>query len=126
MELSILLAKVIGFLILFMFLGFFMNDRNLKTYLSIWSSKRSVMLGGLFSLVVGLFMVLSHNDWSSRDFRLIITIFGWCALFKGIYLGLYPSEAVKRIEKIKVKDFQLYLFLYFVIAIYLLYSAFNI
>ena len=126
MELSILLAKVIGFTWLFLFLGFFMNDSNLKTYLSIWSNKRSIMLGGLFSLIVGLFMVLTHNDWISRDFRLVITIIGWCALFKGIYLGLYPSEAVKRIEKIKAKDLQVYLFLVLFIALYLLYSAYNI
>ena len=43
---------------------------------------------GIFALIIGLLVVLSHNVWEA-DYRVVITIIGWLALIKGIaYLTL--------------------------------------
>jgi 4-amino-4-deoxy-L-arabinose transferase-like glycosyltransferase len=51
-----------------------------------------IFLSGLISLGVGLALVLTHNVWT-RDWRLIITIFGWLAVIGGVLRIVTPQLA---------------------------------
>lgn len=48
-------------------------------------------LSGILALVMGLLIVVSHNVWTS-DWRVIITIFGWMAIFKGLVRLFIPEK----------------------------------
>ena len=74
-----------------------------------WRSKCSknaavVFVWGLFTLIVGLAIVLVHNNWV-KNWTVIITIFGWAGLIKGIWLIAFPDsvgEFFKFYEKGKI------------------------
>jgi uncharacterized membrane protein len=53
-----------------------------------------VFVTGLLTFVAGLATVIFHNIWVA-DWRVIITIFGWIMLIKGILLVLLPSAMIK-------------------------------
>ncbi|MGB8227109.1 MAG: hypothetical protein WCE45_09660 [Sedimentisphaerales bacterium] len=54
----------------------------------------AIYLGGLVALVIGCFLVTLHNNWT-RDWSVIITIFGWAALIKGMFLIVLPKVSIK-------------------------------
>jgi hypothetical protein len=45
---------------------------------------------GLMSLILGITSVLLHNIWE-LDWHVVITIFGWLALVKGIIVLAWPE-----------------------------------
>ena len=47
-------------------------------------------LGGITALVVGYLILAFHNTWI-KDLSVIITIFGWLALIKGILILIQPK-----------------------------------
>lgn len=53
-----------------------------------------VFFGGLFSLLIGFLIVLSHNLWVA-NWTVIITIFGWGGIIKGIWLIVFPNTVSK-------------------------------
>ena len=48
------------------------------------------LIGGLFCLPCALFLVLTHNDWSLSP-SIIVTLTGWLALGKSLFLLLWPQ-----------------------------------
>jgi uncharacterized protein YjeT (DUF2065 family) len=50
-------------------------------------------LGGITALVVGYLIIAFHNTWT-MDLSVIITIFGWLALIKGILILIRPKIMV--------------------------------
>ncbi|MCP4262318.1 MAG: hypothetical protein GY774_33175 [Planctomycetes bacterium] len=47
-------------------------------------------LGGVMALVFGYLIIAFHNTWT-MDLSVIITIFGWLALIKGILILIRPK-----------------------------------
>jgi uncharacterized protein YjeT (DUF2065 family) len=70
-------------------------------------------LGGAMALTVGYLILAFHNTWT-KDLSVIITIFGWLALIKGIVILIRPklmialskailkNESVLKIEAIVI------------------------
>jgi uncharacterized protein YjeT (DUF2065 family) len=54
----------------------------------------SMYLSGLAAMVIGYLLVTFHNIWPN-DWPVIITIFGWVALIKGLFLILLPTVSIK-------------------------------
>lgn len=124
MELSILLAKVIGIFLTVISLAFIINKKTIKILFEWISNEATLLITGFFSLFIGLFMVLSHNIWTS-DFRVIITIFGWGAVLKGFCRIFFPKKSLKIIKKFKKGNkLSFFIFFIFIIGIYLIYSGF--
>jgi hypothetical protein len=48
-----------------------------------------LILGGFMAIIFGLLILEYHNQWY-RDWRVVITLFGWIALFKGVVLIIFP------------------------------------
>lgn len=48
------------------------------------------MLGGMFALVFGLGVVLTHNIWSMEP-GVIVTALGWLSVLKGVALMIWPK-----------------------------------
>jgi len=56
------------------------------------------LFSGYIALVIGLVTIILHNVWVA-DWRVVITIFGWASLIKGIVRIGFP-EAVQRVVPI--------------------------
>ena len=46
---------------------------------------------GFFTLLVGMLLVANHNIWV-KDWSVIVTIFGWAAVIKGILFMAFPES----------------------------------
>lgn len=106
MENSILLARFIGPYIVVIGISLLLN---LKYYQSIMESffrnLALVYITGLITFVAGLAVVLFHNIWT-MDWRIIITLFGWNALIKGVVLVVFPGASAKMTDRF-VKNIKL-------------------
>ncbi|MBN2453881.1 MAG: hypothetical protein JXB40_06475 [Candidatus Omnitrophica bacterium] len=106
MENSIVIAKFMGPYIVLIGLGLLFNT---KVYMNVmddcFKNAALVYVMGLLTFVAGLAIVIFHNIWV-RDWRVLITLFGWIALIKGVWLVVLPDTAVKITKRFK-KDIKL-------------------
>ena len=92
METSIFLAKLFGITYLSIAAGMILSKNYYtKKFESIMNDASYFLLGGMMSLVAGISIIHVHNVWVS-DWTVMITIFGWLALIKGIALLVFPKS----------------------------------
>ena len=91
MELSYFLAQFFGLLLVIFGLASLLRPmlitvaiRDLRPY------SCAMLIAGLLGVVAGLLVILTHNVWE-MSWRVIITLFGWMALFKGIIYIAFPD-----------------------------------
>lgn len=51
-----------------------------------------IFLSGFLAIIFGVLIVTTHHYWEN-DWRMIISIFGWIALVKGVLLIIAPEQA---------------------------------
>jgi len=51
-----------------------------------------VLFSGMVATAAGLAIVLGHNVWTGGALAVVVTLFGWAALLKGVSLLLVPPE----------------------------------
>jgi hypothetical protein len=66
-----------------------------------------LFLSGFIALILGLLIVVSHNVWV-LDWRLLITLFGWFGVIKGIIRITFTEFSVKHGEKLLKNDSSYY------------------
>ena len=84
-------------------------------------------MGGVLSLILGLLIVGSHNVWMMPLNVLLITIFGWLALLKGMTFLLLPEDTVDKLMKAFDNKtwFVLAGVFYLIVGAYFTYTWFN-
>ncbi len=121
---SIFLAKFWGwFFILFFFL-FILYPKRIKQMFSFAKDDKFIIILSILGIIMGLLNILAHNLWV-KDWRIIITLFGWFSLIKGVSIFAFPGFANKWIEQIDFKWFQFFLFLMFIVGLILLNQAYQ-
>ena len=92
METSILISKIFGLAYLTFGFGFLFNkDYYRKGFIKLLDSFPFMFYSGCIALVCGILITHYHNFWVN-DWTIIITIIGWIALIKGIYLIVCPKS----------------------------------
>jgi uncharacterized membrane protein len=92
MQTSEFLAQLIGPLLLVMGIGMAVNADSYRTMAQEFLASRALIyIAGLLAFVPGLAIVLVHNVWAF-DWRLIITLLGWLAVFGGIFRLVAPAQ----------------------------------
>jgi len=87
--------QVLGITYLAVGIGIIINpDFYKKLVTDFTENPPAVYLGGLVALAIGFLLVTFHNIWS-KDWSVIITIFGWVALIKGLFLIVLPKVSIK-------------------------------
>lgn len=72
-------------------LGFLINRNYYKKELVKMLDEPGFMfLGGLMALLIGMLIIQYHNIWV-WDWIVIITLIGWLALLKGIFIFIFPT-----------------------------------
>jgi uncharacterized membrane protein HdeD (DUF308 family) len=51
-----------------------------------------MLFSGMVATAAGLAIVLGHNVWTGGALAVVVTLFGWAALLKGMSLLLVPPE----------------------------------
>ena len=95
MEISVFIAKIFGLCYLIVGVGLIINRQTFKQIVEDFC-KNTVLVfyGGILALVIGVVIVLTHNIWVA-NWTVIITIIGWAALIKGVWLIVFPNSVHK-------------------------------
>jgi uncharacterized protein YjeT (DUF2065 family) len=98
MEVSIFIAKLIGLIYLVIGLGLIFNPKYYhKMFNDLLNDAPLTYISGMLALVIGLLFVIFHNIWLG-SWVVVITVFGWLALVKGVLLLVFP-KAMKKFSK---------------------------
>lgn len=94
--LSVYLAKVIGLTMLVSALALLYRRPYFMRMVPRFVQRQELILvSGFVSLILGLAIVVAHNVWT-MDWRVLITIIGWCALIKGV-VRVFAADFTARI-----------------------------
>lgn len=100
METSILLARILGPVMAIIGAGVLINrDYLKKTVKDLIGSPALILFMGIFTMVLGLLMVLNHNIWTG-GWPIIVTVLSWIVFVKGALLVLFP-ESILQMKMIK-------------------------
>jgi len=119
MEASLFLAKFWGwYLIIFFFILSF-NPGRIKQIFDDLKDQKFAILTAFIAIIVGLLNILFHNIWEP-DWRIIITLIGWTALFEGLLLFTFPGRVTKFLDISNIKLIQAVYMLLFLVGLFLL------
>lgn len=94
MNMTMLFAKFFGiFLIIMALPQVFMVTEFRERINAMLSNPAHMMIAGVVSLMMGIFLVLLHNVWV-MDWTVLVTFFCWLTLFKGIMIIYFPSRTM--------------------------------
>lgn len=125
MDMSILLAKFWGWYLIVFFVILSFNPKRIKQIFNDLRDEKFLIIASFVAIIIGLINILLHNVWEA-NWKLIITLIGWIALFKGLALFTFPRQTVKRLNYINVKFVQVIYMLLFLLGVFLLNIAYNI
>jgi hypothetical protein len=101
---------------------------TLEIMKAIIQNRPLLFISGLMGMTAGLAIVLAHNVWSGGALPVIVTIFGWAALVKGMLLLVLSPEMEARVFIVGLGSEHYPLFyglLLLLIRIYLTYASFH-
>lgn len=88
---TLILAKLYGIYMFTVGIALFMNPERFKRwYQSLINDDSQILFGGLIAILVGAFTVSVHNIWVF-SWPVLITIFGWAGVAKGVGLMCFPN-----------------------------------
>lgn len=100
MDISMLLAKIVGLYGLVASVSALLNLKRIK-YLAndLLNNEALLYLSALLALSLGIVIINIHNV-IAYDYRLIITLFGWISFIQGVIFLLVPDLAYAIIRRI--------------------------
>lgn len=128
MDTSILLARLVGPLFVLVGFGVLLNTEHYAAMTSSFLRNSELYyFSGALSFLIGMALVLHHNLWVA-DWRVMITIIGWMALFKGMVRILLPTLGSKYAGKLAQPNPMLYgtAALILVVGAWLTYEGFRV
>ncbi len=95
METSVFIARIFGLCYLILGAGFVFNRKAFQRVMDDFCKNAAlVFFAGVFALVIGVVIILTHNVWAT-NWTVIITIIGWAGLIKGIWMIVFPNTVSK-------------------------------
>jgi hypothetical protein len=92
MDASLFLAQLIGPVLLVTAAAVLINQDNMREMASDFLEHRGlIFLAGILTLVAGLAIVLTHNEWE-WSWAVVITIFGWLGVIGGFFRIVFPDS----------------------------------
>lgn len=124
-NISILLAKFWGWYLLIFFFILSYNPGRVKQIFRYFKNQRFSILVAFIAIVIGLINILLHNEWV-YDWPIIITLIGWVALAKGMFLLAFPIPAAKILDFINVRLVQVAYVLLLLLGLLLLNAGYEV
>jgi hypothetical protein len=88
-----------------------------------------LFISGLMGVTAGLAIVLAHNVWSGGVLPIIVTLFAWASLIKGMLLLVLSPETESRVFIVGLRYEQhpnLFAAFALLLGAYMTYSGFNL
>ena len=125
MDMSLFLFKFWGWYCVIFFFVLSFNPKRIRQIIDDLQDQKFTILISFIAIIIGLINVLLHNVWEA-NISLLITLFGWAALLKGILLFTFPKLIVKWITLFNIKFVQVLYILLLFIGVFLLNKAYGI
>ena len=125
---TIFLSRLIGLFTILVSLSMFMHKQMMvETVEMLVHNRPMLLILGMIALIGGLAMVLGHNVWSGGALPIVVTLFGWSILIRGLLLLFLPSDAmVNLFEMVRFGElFYIFAVISLVLGIYLTYGGFT-
>ena len=91
----IFLAKFLGLYLIAISVGMLVSKRRTRAALDEMARSGPWMLfSGMVATAAGMAIVLWHNVWTGGALAVVVTLFGWAALLKGVSLLLVPPSTM--------------------------------
>ena len=127
-RLTIYLGRLIGLFLLIAALAMIIDrDSIIEMATALIDDRALLLIIGLIALGIGLAIVVGHNVWSGGLLPILVTLFGWSQLLRGLALLLLPAETqVAFFQLMRLEDFfYIYAGIPLVIGAYLAYAGFT-
>ncbi len=123
------LGKLLGlYLIAMSFTMFVRAQATVEVMKAIVQDRPLLFIAGLMGVTAGLAIVLAHNVWSGGALPIVVTLFGWASLLKGMLLLVLPPELESRIFIVGLRYEEhpnLFAAVAFLLGAYMTYSGFR-
>lgn len=125
MDISLFLAKVLGLYLLIKSIALALNIRHIeRTMNELLKNRSALLLMEIMATLVGLVIVVSHNDWSDLT-SILISALGWIYLIKGASFLFFPKAMIAAVRQMNVPAYYIVGGLItFLIGLYLAYAGF--
>ena len=127
-RLTVYLGRLIGLFLVIAALSMFLDkDSIVEMATALIDDRALLLIIGLIALGIGLAIVIGHNVWSGGLFPIVVTLFGWSQLLRGLALLFLPAETqVAFFQVMRLEDyFYIYAGIPLVIGAYLTYAGFT-
>ena len=61
------------------------------------------IISGIFSLIIGIPIIILHNKWSGDIWTITVTILGWSSIIKG-FLRILQNPKIKKMREKKLSQ----------------------
>jgi hypothetical protein len=122
---SIFLAKFWGWYLIIFFVILSFNPKRIRQIFLDLKDEKFLIITSFIAIIVGLLNIMFHNIWEP-NWKFVITLIGWMALFIGLFLFIIPKRMVSWLEFVNIKFVQVIYTLFFLVGIMLLNIAYNI
>jgi len=93
---TIFLSKLLGLYCLVVGLAMLVHSHaTLDMIKTIVHDAPAMYVAGIMALAMGLAMVLGHNVWCGGVLPVVVTVIGWLALIKGLFILFLPAGWVE-------------------------------
>lgn len=126
--LTIYLAQLIGLATLVLSASLFLRrEFYIETMQALIDDRPLLLIIATTRLVMGLAIVLAHNLWSGSALTIVVTLFGWVTLIRGLLLLLLPAERVDHVFAALQfeRHYYIYATLPLLLGAYLTYAGFT-
>ncbi len=95
---------LLGIFYLSVSLSMFFNPQYFRRFFeSFFNEPLAVFVSGIIALIAGYILIIYHNMWEFSK-TVIITIFGWLALAKGVLILAMPELFIRISSKILIQN----------------------
>jgi putative exporter of polyketide antibiotics len=122
------LARLLGLYCILVGLSMVTHKRaTVETVTALAHNPPALYFAALFTLVIGLAMVLGHNVWSGGVLPVVVTLIGWLTSIRSlVLLFLTPGTAVDFLGVLRFEQlFYLYAAVSLILGVYLTYGGFR-
>jgi len=103
MNITTVLAQVLGIMFTVLGLSIIFSTKGTITLVEeVIEHKSFLWLWGFIALIIGAVIVALNNLWNP-GLDLFITLIGWAALIKGIFILVFPNSCVLLYRKLNKK-----------------------
>jgi hypothetical protein len=100
MNLTLVFTQIFGILFVVLGLSMVFNKKGVSGAMTEMVQNQGLLWTvGFLALSMGVVMVVLHNVWTGGILEVVITVIGWAALIKGVFILWFPNAAASFYRK---------------------------